>query len=135
MNAFGSLLRDLAPQYGGTKQDLARAIGITPSVFSRLLSGAPPPSVEVCLRLALVTATPASVVLRAAGLGSIDELIQNLYGPAAKARASRGRLRVTPLEEKHLKQWRSLGGAEAKALGVILDLAASGKRTPRRDIA
>lgn len=130
MTDFPRLLRELLTQFGGTRRDLARAVGVTPAGLTGLLRGAAP-AVDVCLRLALVTGTPASLVLRAAGHGDIDELIQYLYGPAVKFRLVDGRL-LTPLEEQRLKQWRRLPDDAAQALSLVLEAAAAPSRKRKR---
>lgn len=130
MSEFGQLLLRLVPRYGGTKQDLARAISVTPSAFSRLLGGAPP-DVEVCLRLALATGTSPSQILHAAGLSPIDALLHSLYGPAAKSTKAR-REGLTPLERRRLQQWRALTPAEDRALSLILSHVSAAPATTRR---
>lgn len=59
------------------------AIGVEPSHLSRAMGpGGQPFNVEGCLKLAQITNTHPSTVLRAAGKGRIAALIEQLYGPA-----------------------------------------------------
>jgi transcriptional regulator with XRE-family HTH domain len=85
------LLADLIADFGGTQRDFAAAIGISRAHLSHLLSTDPhyaTVSIELCLRIARVTQTPASRVLRAAGKGAIADLIESLYGGPALVRVA-----------------------------------------------
>lgn len=119
---FGQLLSRLVTQYGGGKQDLAKAIGVTPSTFSRMLAGQVPQkhTTDLCLRLAHVTKTSASKALRAAGKAAIADLLEDLYGYPARHRPRGGGGHVSPLEEQFLYKYRSLKPADRKAIAVIL---------------
>jgi transcriptional regulator with XRE-family HTH domain len=117
MSEFVLQLRELVTQFGGTKQDLAREVGITSSAFSRLLKGSGrggKPTLELCLRLAHATGSSAPRILRAAGLSELSDIIEDLYGPPAKF--SKRPRQVSPIELKHLQQWRALSAADRKAL-------------------
>jgi plasmid maintenance system antidote protein VapI len=125
MGHFGTLLRGLAVERGGTHAEFAKAIGVRPDTFSRLLAGKPADP-TICLKIADVTGTSPSKLLRAAGHGDVAELIEDLYGAPAQRRAGRsGGLRLTPLEEERTRQWRRLQSAPEmtktrKALEEIL---------------
>ncbi len=67
----------------GTKDALARAIGISPSRLGRVMKGQHSLEVINCLRLAKVSGLPVAQILQAAGKTEIDRLIRELYGPAA----------------------------------------------------
>jgi hypothetical protein len=127
MNEFRRLLHEMVTQYGGTKQDLAYAVGITPSRLSHLLAGRAPsvPSTEVCLRLAVVTRTAPSKVLRAAGKGHVADLIEDLYGAAAARRPLFGVLNLKPHEQKYVEAVRALEPREQRAFLFIVQRAAS----------
>lgn len=127
MDEFRRLLGELVPQYGGSKQDLARAIGIPPSSLSRLLSGRArsAPGAEVCLRLATVTGTSASKILRAAGKGAVADLLEDLYGAAATRRQAFLGIRLTPHEQRHVTVMRSLAPKAQRAFFLIVDCAAA----------
>lgn len=131
MGDYGHLLQELVTHFGGSKQDLARAVRITPFAFSRLKRKAP--DLETALRLAHVTGTSASRVLRGFGLTDINDIIEELYGPPAKFQ--RRRLDMTPVDEKHLKSWRALRTPERKAFDLLIAKVLSGDvaitRTPR----
>lgn len=117
MSSFARLLRRLVKEFGGTKQELAQAIGVRPSQFSRFLSGAATPSLETCLCLAHVTHTSVTVVLRAAGRGDLAVLLEQLYGtPATYRRGSE----LKPVERRRLAQIRALDPAARKAFTVLL---------------
>jgi transcriptional regulator with XRE-family HTH domain len=69
-----------------TKQALARAIGITPSRYSRLYGGEDYSlNVRNSLRLAKIVGRPASEVLRITGKEEIAALLDELYGGGARA--------------------------------------------------
>jgi transcriptional regulator with XRE-family HTH domain len=86
---WAALLADLIASYGGTQKDFAVAVGISRAHLSHLLSGEAQyssPSIELCLKIARVTHTPASRVLRAAGKDATADLIESLYGGPAAVR-------------------------------------------------
>lgn len=128
---FGTLLAGLVTTYGGNKQDLARAIGISPSTLSRLLDGRPP-STELCLRLATTTHTNASRILRAAGKGAIADLIEDLYGTAAHRQLFRG-FPLTPLEQRRTTIVRNLSRDKLRALDQFIGWVASATVTAPLD--
>lgn len=66
----------------GTKDALARAIGISPSRLGRVMKGEGSLDVINCLRLAKVSGLPVDRILHAAGKTEIAVLIRELYGPA-----------------------------------------------------
>jgi len=115
---FG-ILDELAITYGGSKANLAKAIGITPSAFSRLANT--PPSVEVCLRLAHVTGENPSKILRAAGRGDIADLLETLYGHAGHRRARRGP-RTSPKEQTLIEALRRVDAGTRRALDVVIGM-------------
>jgi hypothetical protein len=81
-------LRELLLQLSdvqGSKQDAARALGITPGRFSRLLNGEFSMEVVNCLRLAVLTRKSAATVLRAADKQEVADLLDRLYGSDAAA--------------------------------------------------
>jgi transcriptional regulator with XRE-family HTH domain len=123
MTEFRQLLEELVTQYGGAKKDLAEAIGVTPSTLSHFLRSRAPhaPSVEVCLRLATVTGTSASRILRAAGKGDVADVIEDLYGPAAERRQAFLGMQLTPYEQKHITAMRVLDPKTASAFYTIVD--------------
>lgn len=123
---FRRLLLDLVKTYGGTKQDLAKAIGITPSALSHLLAHPTgTASTEVCLRLAAVTGTSASRVLRAAGKSAIADLLEDLYGEAAIRRQPFTGFRLKPSEERTWTALRSLDPRCQRAFVYLIDQAAA----------
>lgn len=66
----------------GTKDAVARAIGISPSRLGRVMQGDGSLDVINCLRLAKVSGLPVDHILSAAGKTEIASLIRELYGPA-----------------------------------------------------
>jgi hypothetical protein len=77
LNDFREILERAAKRFQ-SKQAFARAVGLTPSRFSRVLRGE---SMEVvnCLKVAKLAGEAPSRVLRAAGKGEIADLIEELY--------------------------------------------------------
>jgi len=131
MDAWRRLLPELIAHHGGNKQDLARAIGITPSTLSHLLAdGSSAPGVEVCLRLAHATGHSPSKILRAAGREAIADLLEDLYGPAAERRAPFG-LRLTPHELQHVTTIRRLDRKTQRAYFTIVEAAAAAHPAPK----
>jgi len=126
MEEFRRLLVDLAKQFGGTKQELARRAGLSPSAFSRLHAGRSVPSVEVCLRLAIVTSTSASKLLRAAGKGTTADLLEDLYGAAAIRRhAFVGVRHLNPTEQRHMEAVRALAPKDQRAFFYLVERASA----------
>jgi hypothetical protein len=122
MHALRKLIPKLVTDFGGSKQKLAAAIGISPSGFSRLATTRP--SLEVCLRLASVTGENPSRVLRAAGYGDVADLLEELYGHAAARRITRGGSRHTPREEQILNALRRSPKPTRRALELLIEAAA-----------
>lgn len=90
-----ALLQRALDKAAGVKQDVAKAMGITPSRFAKLYSqirGREAPNVANCFRLAEFLGESPDVVLRAAGQGDVAALIPKHYGairkpkPAVRAR-------------------------------------------------
>lgn len=82
-----ALLQRALDKAKGRKQDVAKAIGVTPSRFTKLYSqgrGSEAPNVANCLRLATFLGESADVVLRAAKQGDVADLIPTHYGPMRK---------------------------------------------------
>jgi hypothetical protein len=132
MDEFRQLLQELVIAYGGTKGALAHAIGIRPSSLSHLLGKDAPhvASTEVCLRLAIVTGTSPSRLLRAAGRGPIADLLEELYGAAAVRRQSFVGVRLTPYEEQHLAAIRALNPKARRAFFFLVECATARAATP-----
>ena len=86
------------------------------------MTGAAAPSVEVCLRLAQVFDVSASRILRAAGKGSVADLIEDLYGKAAERRIDRGHS-VTPDEVKQIHKLRRLKPRSRRAILILIEAA------------
>src|SRR5262245_1974418 len=115
MDAFAQLLRTLVVEFGGDKQDLAKAVKVNRSTFSRLLNGRTKASPELCLRLAHVTGANPSKVLAAASHSALARLLETLCGaPVTRKQSS-----LTPLDAKHLLLIRTLRNHERRALVVI----------------
>ena len=82
-------LAELLADYGSTQQVFAEAIGVSRATVSHWLRtdrAAAPPGIDVCLRIAVVTRTSASDVLRAAGKDHVVVLLEQLYGGPARVR-------------------------------------------------
>lgn len=79
MATFRELLEGFVDVFG-SQTALGRAIGVSPSRLSRVIRGEHSLEVINCLRLAAVTGTSPSVLLRAAGKSDIADLVERLYG-------------------------------------------------------
>lgn len=126
MSHFARLLRRLVKEFGGTKQDLAQAIGMRPPQFSRLLSDTTTPSIETCLWLAHVTDTAIGTVLRAAGRHDLAVVLEEHYGAQTRyrRRPSTAAKHMKPLEVRRLAQIRALDPKTRRAFTVLLNQAA-----------
>ena len=102
---LGELLLDLRKKLGGTDVALAKALGISPTHVNRITSDPSSIGVETCLRLANVTAANPSAILRVTRKGEVADLLDRLYGAAAKRRAPELKLVEKSAEEKDLDQW------------------------------
>ncbi len=81
--SFPALLRSLQKKHFRTGKAFAVALGVKPSHLSHAMGpGGQPFDVLRCLKLARLTSTHPSKVLRAAGKGEIATLVEELYGPA-----------------------------------------------------
>lgn len=96
-----------------TKLEFARAIGITPSRFSRALRGDYALNVLNCLRLAKATGESASHVLRLAGKRDIAEMLEDLFGRRAPA--------LSPAERELLTEWERLSPRARQALRSLMN--------------
>lgn len=86
---------------------LAKAIGLTHSSFTRGVRDHGTLGLESLLRLAQVTNTPASDVLRIGKKAELAALIEQLYGPAT----------AEPLRPDVLECARLLSSYDAEAIG------------------
>jgi len=125
--SFAPLLRHMLTNFGGTKQQFAKAIGIAPSALSRLLNPRArlKPAIVLCLRMAHLGRTDASRVLRAAGHDEAAELLEHLYG-AAVPNPDIGAA-VTAHELAHLVGWRQLGASDVRAFELLIDRAVTAR--------
>jgi transcriptional regulator with XRE-family HTH domain len=119
---WAPFLTELLDTYGGTQQDFATAIGKSRATVSHWLSRetARRPGVEVCLRIAGVTETSASRVLRAAGHAAVADLLETLYGPAVPSAALRARTAVSPADVRVLAQLHALDPKTVRAVRHLL---------------
>lgn len=119
---WAAFLADLLAEYGGTQQGFADAIGKSRASVSHWLRVEPPsapPGVEVCLRIAAVTRTDATAVLRAAGKGDVATLIEQLYGGPARMRTIDPAVSAT--DRRLLLQFHALDPATQRAIHTLLD--------------
>jgi len=119
LNTFAKCLR----AYGGTQQQLAREVGVTPSTLSHVINGNASPSLELCLRLAAVTGISASQILRAAGKADLVDLIEGLYGAAAETKAI-PRAIYSPDELQLLAKLRLIRPRSRRAVRTLVDACA-----------
>jgi transcriptional regulator with XRE-family HTH domain len=125
MAGFRQLVREAVRLYGGTKQDLARRIGVTPPELSRMLNGPKLADIPTCLRLANATDQNPSALLHAAEHGEAVTLIETLYGSAAVRRT------LTPDEGVLLANWRVLTRTHQRAVRDVV-AAVAGRDEERR---
>lgn len=125
MAGFRQLVREAVSLYGGTKQDLARRIGVTPPELSRMLNGPKLADIPTCLRLAHATDQNPSALLHAAKHGEAVSLIEALYGSAAVQR------KLTPDEIVLLANWRVLTRTHQRAVRDVV-AAVAGRDEERR---
>jgi len=121
--AFARVFAECLAAYGGTKQQLAREIGITPSSLSHLVVGNNGASVDVCLGLAAASGVSASRILRAAGKDKIADLIEQLYGAAATQRIG---LVMSPDELEIVNKLRRVRPRSRRILRATIDAFAFG---------
>jgi len=117
---FAPLMRHLLTNFGGTKQDFAKALDIAPSALSRLLkpTARGPRHVLLCLRLAHLGRMDASRVLRAAGHEEAAALLEHLYGdPVPRPDIAAA---VTAHELAHLVTWRQLAAPDVRAFELLI---------------
>lgn len=117
-DSFLRFLGSLVHRYGGTKKELARAIGIRPSALSAILKTGFM-SAEVALRLARATQTSPSHILRGAGKGELADLIEDQYGDAAVRRGAPAPA-IKASEQRVLDRLRELDKTSRRALLLIL---------------
>jgi transcriptional regulator with XRE-family HTH domain len=124
---FAPLLRHMLTNFGGTKQQFAKALGIAPSALSRLLNPKArlAPSILLCLRMAHLGRTNASRVLRAAAHVEAADLLEHLYGDAV-ATPDIGAA-VTAHELAHLVNWRQLAASDVRAFELLIDRAVTAR--------
>lgn len=78
--SFQRLLDDAEERLGGSKQATARAIGITPSRYSKVYKGGQYGlNIENTLKLAILTGQPAVRVLRIAGHTTFADLLDATF--------------------------------------------------------
>lgn len=83
------LAQVLADHFGGLQGDMAKALGLTPSPFSRALKTGKNFGPEPCFRLARLLGQPVVDVLRVAGKAQLADLVEETFGagPSEAARA------------------------------------------------
>lgn len=134
--ALADLLRQLIQGYGGTQRDFAKAIRLSGSNLSHLVSGDPHYTLGVgpCLRIALVTHTSPVPLLQAAGKGDVAELLADLYGPVTPAKAARRPAEITPTDVLLIRRIRSLPLKLQRGIDALVEYNTTGRvpHTPRK---
>jgi hypothetical protein len=122
---LATLLRKLIRDYGGTKKDFGHTVLLDSSTISHLLSGDAHYvlGVEPCLRIAAVTGSSPSALLRAAGKADVAALLEQLYGKPVLRRMPA--IRLSPDERRGLKYFRALDPRTRNAFIHLLGAAAS----------
>jgi transcriptional regulator with XRE-family HTH domain len=119
---LAALLAELIASYGGTQKNFAAAVGISRAHLSHLLSGDghyATVSIELCLRIAQVTQSSASRLLRAAGKGAIADLVEGLYGGPALVRA--GDPAISLSDRRFVEQLHRLDRRTQRAIRYLVD--------------
>lgn len=117
---FAALLRQLKKDHYRTVRKFAEALDVDASHLSRAMQrGGLPFDVVRCLRLARLTGTHPSIVLRAAGKEDLADLIEQLYGPAAERRLS-------PEQEAILSAYGAIADPAVRVSLLELARAAAG---------
>jgi transcriptional regulator with XRE-family HTH domain len=121
---FANLVARLAREHGGLKQDFARALGISPTVLSQLIAGVyKEPSVELCMRIALVGRVSLRKVLLAAGRPALAAMYTQLR-PFEIVDA----IELNTSTE-HTADWASLDDDTREAFSVLIKAAVHANRT------
>jgi len=107
--------------YGGTKQQLARELKMTPSSLSHLAAGNTGASVDTCLLLSAACGVPASKILRAAGKDTTADLIEQLYGPAATLQT---KVAMSPDERELVEKLRRVRTRSRRIIRGVIDACA-----------
>lgn len=123
MGELQKLLLTVAKQLG-SKQAAARAAGVTPQRFSRLLRGEFSLEVVNCLRLAKAANESPATVLRAAGKADVADLIEEAYG--------RVKPTLLPGQRELLEKWESLPPSSREHLRWLIDMAAASAGAKKR---
>jgi DNA-binding XRE family transcriptional regulator len=116
-------LATLIANDGGTRAEFAQALGISRTHLSHLLSGQYVPGLELCLQIARVTKTPASVVLRAAGKGALADLLESLYGGPAQVRTSDPA--ISAADRRLILQIHGLDARSQRAIRYLIERLSS----------
>lgn len=111
VSEFPELLERAAAKFP-SKQAFAKALGITPSRFSRLLQGQFSLEVVNCLRLAKIAGERPSTVLRAAGKNDVADLIEELYGAEGNP--------LTPAQRELIEVWEGIPAEMQPHFAVLL---------------
>jgi len=139
MHSLADLLRRLIHAHGGSHRDFAKAVGLTGSTLSHILSGDRHYSIgiEPCLRIASVTHTSASTILRAAGKAAVADLLETLYGEPAAKKALRRPAALTPHDVRLIRQLRALDVKRQRAFALLIEYhfaqTRSQNRSPRSE--
>lgn len=121
--AFPKFFDGLLKRYGGSKQELAKEIGVSSAAVSHLAAGVMNPGVELCFRLAAATGVSAVEILQAAGRDELAELIVALFGKRQPRRIDQGPV-YSPDELELLAKLRLVRPRSRRALRTLIDAAA-----------
>lgn len=109
----------------GSQTALGRAVGMSASRINKVLKGRDTFDVANCLRLAEATGETPAVILRTAGKGDVQELIERLYGEARPRMAPT----MTPAQRDVITLFESMSDeGRATARGILESLS---KAMPR----
>jgi hypothetical protein len=113
-----ALVTRLVRRFGSRKR-LAKAVGISLTALSRGVKHRTY-NLETCLKIATTTGESLDYVLRCAGKADTADLIDLLYGGAARARLE--------ADKKFLEQWHCLSQEHKTALQTLLQMLAERQR-------
>jgi transcriptional regulator with XRE-family HTH domain len=115
-STFAKLVAQLATAHGGLRQEFARAIGVTPQYLSQLTADVyKAPSVELCMRIALVGHLSLRDVLLAAGRPALADMYTQLR-PFEIADA----IELNTASTEHSADWAALDDDTREAFRLIL---------------